>query len=113
MNERIRQLRTALGLSQKDFADRIGLKQSAISFIEKDGSTITEQNIKAICTQFFVNEDWLRAGRGEMILVNERNQQAFIEIYEQLSPVFQDYLIQSAANLLEAQRKLQKADEEA
>ena len=48
-----------------------------------------------------------------MILVNERNQQAFIEIYEQLSPVFQDYLIQSAANLLEAQRKLQKADEEA
>ncbi|WP_368044644.1 helix-turn-helix domain-containing protein, partial [Bittarella massiliensis (ex Durand et al. 2017)] len=45
MNDRIRQLRKALGLSQQEFAARIGRKQSAVSYLEKNGSTATEQNI--------------------------------------------------------------------
>lgn len=35
MNKRIRELRKALNLSQKDFAEKIGLKQNAISYMEK------------------------------------------------------------------------------
>ena len=46
MNSRIRELRKILNLNQKDFAQKIGLKQGAISYMEKNGSTITEQNIK-------------------------------------------------------------------
>lgn len=38
MNNRIRELRKALGLSQKEFAEKIGLKQNAISYMEKEGS---------------------------------------------------------------------------
>ena len=52
MNERIRKLRKALGFSQKEFAEKIGLKQNAISYMEKEGATVTEQNIKVICSQF-------------------------------------------------------------
>ena len=46
MNKRIRELRKVLNLSQREFANKIGLKQNAISYMEKSGSTVTEQNIK-------------------------------------------------------------------
>ena len=46
MNTRIRELRKTLNLNQKDFAQKIGLKQNAISYMEKSGATVTEQNIK-------------------------------------------------------------------
>ena len=49
MNKRIRELRKVLNLSQREFANKIGLKQNAISYMEKSGSTVTEQNIKNIC----------------------------------------------------------------
>lgn len=46
MNNRIRELRKTLNLSQREFAEKIGLKQNAISYMEKSRATVTEQNIK-------------------------------------------------------------------
>lgn len=106
MNARIRQLRKALNLNQKDFAEKIGLKQNAISYMEKSGFTVTEQNIKAICGQFGVNEGWLRTGDGKMFLENEKKQKEFFDIFDELSPVLQEYLIKTARELLEAQGRM-------
>ncbi len=106
MNTRIRELRKALDLSQREFADRIGLKQNAISYMEKGGSTVTEQNIKVICSQFSVNENWLRTGVGDMFVENDRKQKEFFAIFDELSPVLQDYLIHTARELLDAQSKM-------
>lgn len=107
MNNRIRELRKALDLSQKEFAEKIGLKQNAISYMEKNGFTITEQNIKVICSQFNVNENWLRTGSGKMFLENEKKQKEFFDIFDELSPVLQDYLIKTAKDLLDTQSKMQ------
>jgi len=107
MNHRIRELRTALNLSQREFAEKIGLKQNAISYMEKSGSTVTEQNIKAICFQFSVNESWLRTGSGTMFLENDKKRKEFFDIFNQLSPALQDYLIKTARDLLETQSKIQ------
>ena len=112
MNKRIRELRKALGLSQKEFANMIGLKQNAISYMEKEGATVTEQNIKTICAQFSVNENWLRTGEGKMILESEKKQREFFDIFDELSPALQDYLMKTAKDLLEAQAKLQSSDNE-
>ena len=106
MNTRIRELRKALGLSQKDFAQKIGLKQNAISYMEKTGATVTEQNIKAICSQFDANEHWLRTGSGDMFLGNEKRQKEFFDIFDALSPALQEYLIKTATELLDTQEKL-------
>lgn len=106
MNTRIRELRKALNLSQKDFGQRIGLKQNAISYMEKSGSTVTEQNIKTICSQFSVSENWLRTGSGKMFLENEKKQKEFFDIFDELSPALQEYLINTAKELLETQKKL-------
>lgn len=108
MNSRIRELRKALNLSQKKFAERIGLKQNAISYMEKNGSTVTEYNIRAICSQFSVNENWLRNGTGSMFLENDKKQEEFFNIFDELSPYLQDYLIKAAKDLLEIQTKMQR-----
>lgn len=111
MNTRIRELRKALDLSQKEFADKIGLKQNAISYMEKKDATVTEQNIKTICSQFCVNESWLRTGNGEMFMESDRKQREFFAIFDELSPVLQDYLIHTAKELLHAQAKLQPPED--
>ena len=66
INERIRLLRKELGLNQNDFAQRIGLKQGAVSKFEQSGSTVTEQNVSMICKEFNVDKRWLLTGEGTM-----------------------------------------------
>ena len=66
MNERIKQLRKALGLSGNDFGASLGVTRTAISLIETGKNNLTEQMIKSICREFKVNEDWLRNGEGDM-----------------------------------------------
>ena len=110
MNRRIYEIRKTLGLSQKDFAKNIGLKQNAISYMEKEGATVTEQNIKNICFQYNINECWLRNGTGNMFCESQKKQKEFFEIFNDLSPVLQDYLIKTGKALLETQDKIQVPD---
>lgn len=66
MNERIKELRTMLGLSTEKFGARVGVTRSAISRIENGVVNVTEQMQKSICREFNVSEEWLRHGTGEM-----------------------------------------------
>lgn len=65
INERIRTLRKQKGLNQKELGVKLGMGQAAISWIEQDGNTVTDQNILLICETFHINEKWLRTGEGE------------------------------------------------
>ena len=67
INQRIKEFRKSLHLNQEEFGKRIGLKNSAVSKMEKDGSTVIDQNIRLICTTFGVSERWLREGAGDML----------------------------------------------
>ncbi|WP_268824722.1 helix-turn-helix domain-containing protein [Anaerovibrio lipolyticus] len=66
INRRINLLRKQLGMIQQDFANKIGVQRVTISWMEKEGNTITKQNIKIICDTFNVSETWLLNGEGEM-----------------------------------------------
>ena len=59
-----------------------------------------------------VNESWLRTGAGKMFIENEKKQKEFFDIFDELSPILQDYLIKTAKDLLDAQSKMQAVDEE-
>ena len=76
MNERIKELRKTLGLSQEAFAERLGLKGSAVSHLESGRRNVTTQNINAICREFGVNEEWLRTGNGSMFEEMSRAEKA-------------------------------------
>ena len=75
MNQRIKQLRRSLNLTQQDFAERIGLKQNSIALIESGKRNISNQAVLSICREFNVNETWLRTGEGEMFNALSRDEQ--------------------------------------
>lgn len=66
INERFKQLRKSLGLSQEELGNKIGLSKSGISNIESGTRNVTDKHIKLICSEFPINEDWLRTGTGKM-----------------------------------------------
>ena len=68
MNERIKQIRRELGLTQAEFAERIGLKQNSIALIESGKRNISDQAVLSICREYGVNEEWLRTGDGDRFI---------------------------------------------
>lgn len=66
INERIKMVRSAEKMTLVEFGAIIGLGKSAISKMEQPGATIIDQNIKLICSELNVNENWLRTGEGDM-----------------------------------------------
>ena len=66
MNNRVKELRKHLLITQAEFAEKIGITNSALSRIESGANILTEQNIKSIVREFGVSESWLRTGEGEM-----------------------------------------------
>ena len=64
MNERIRQIRRELCLTQAEFASRIGSVQNTITGYESGRRNPSAPVISLICKEFGVNEEWLRNGTG-------------------------------------------------
>ena len=82
MNERIKQIRRELGLTQQEFAERIGLKQNSIALIESGKRNISDQAVLSICREYGINEDWLRTGWGEKRTSNSNSElEALTEKY--------------------------------
>lgn len=71
VNDRIKVLRSHLGLTQTEFGDKIGFKQNTIGQMESGSRGITDRTIILICQTFDISEAWLRTGRGEMFSLNE------------------------------------------
>lgn len=75
MNNRIKQLRNAMGLTQQQFADRLKLKRNTVATYEGGRSTPSDAAISLMCQEFNVNELWLRTGEGDMLCpVSRRNE---------------------------------------
>lgn len=68
MNERIKELRNSLKLTQNDFGVKIGVARNTIANYETGNRIPSNQIIISICREFNVNEKWLRTGEGEMIV---------------------------------------------
>lgn len=68
MNERFKVLRKKLGLSQDEFASRLGLTRGAVANIELGRTEPKPLFISLVCSVYDVSEHWLRTGEGEMFL---------------------------------------------
>lgn len=64
--ERVKEIRKSLNLTMEVFGQKVGVKKSAISKIEKGEVNVTDQMKKLICREFNVSYDWLEYGTGEM-----------------------------------------------
>lgn len=75
MGERFKQLRKKLGLSQIEFAKRLGLTRGAISNIEAGKVQPKPLLIDLICSTFRANKEWLVSGTGQMLAERSRDEQ--------------------------------------
>lgn len=75
MQNRIKEIRKANGLTQTDFGEKIGVKGNTITGYETGIRSPSDAIIVSICREFGVNESWLRTGEGEMLLPKSRGQE--------------------------------------
>lgn len=66
INERIRELRERLNISQTEFAENLGSGRGIIKNIEEGRTLPKPQLIDLIARVFNVNRTWLETGEGEM-----------------------------------------------
>lgn len=77
MNDRIKKLRQALGLSQDEFGRRLGVTRGAVTNIELNKVEPKPLFVDLICREFNVSEEWLRTGAGDMFQPKSRNEELF------------------------------------
>lgn len=68
MNERLKELRKILGLTQQEMADKIGVKRNTIATYESGKVDPSIRTIADICEKFDVREEWLRTGEEPMLV---------------------------------------------
>lgn len=68
LNERIKEMRKALNLTQQEFADQLGVTRNNIAGYETGKRNPSSAAISLICSKFNVNEQWLRTGEGKMFI---------------------------------------------
>ena len=107
IHERLRAVRSDLGLTQREFCAQIGMAQSTYAYMETGGREIKDAYIKLICKSFGVDEEWVRTGDGQMYLLEatDRDFSELLKVYDRLSPALQKYLLGQARELMELQKQ--------
>ena len=87
INERIKELRKALDLSQTEFGAALHVSRSVINNIERSSNATSpnELFIDNIITTFNVNPEWLLDGNGEMFREMSHNEKVAAFIGEALA----------------------------
>lgn len=100
INERVKQIRLVLNLTQKEMGQRLTLAQTYLSQIEKGDRDVTDKIFKIICLELNVREEYLRDGIEPMFNENEETiisevaaqyhlgdlDKAIMKIFLELSP---------------------------
>lgn len=66
LGERFKQIRKKLGMTQKEFAESLGVTQTTISGIEKNTANTSLTLAKLISIKYNITEEWIIDGIGQM-----------------------------------------------
>jgi transcriptional regulator with XRE-family HTH domain len=107
IGDRLRAVRKAVNLSQREFCKRVFTSQSFYGQIESGAKNGNERIYELICNKYKVNKDWLMTGKGEMFSETppDVELEQLIEIIKELDPLFRNYIIQQIKNLANLHRK--------
>jgi transcriptional regulator with XRE-family HTH domain len=92
INQRIKKVRAALRLNQREFSKLLSLSGGYIAGIEAEVRKVNGRLIKLIVSEFGVNEEWLVAGTGEMFSTPDLNGKSsrLVSLFNDLPPKQQD-----------------------
>jgi len=91
INQRIKELREKLKLNQREFSKLLSLSGGYIAGIEVNLRKVNDRLIKLIISQFGVNEDWLRLGKGDIFSKKKTDEKTvrILSLYNDLPSHFQ------------------------
>ncbi|GHV87060.1 hypothetical protein AGMMS50255_3560 [Spirochaetia bacterium] len=101
INQRVKQVREALELSQRNFSSILALSNGYIGGVETDVRKVNGRLIKLIVSEFGVNETWLCTGEGEMFTRNpDEKFTKLVGLFKELPPKYQEVVYQMIEVLL-------------
>ena len=105
VNDRIKQVRLALKLSQAKFCRGIPLTSGHYAEIELGNRKVNQRTIKLIAASYGVNEGFLRTGEGGMFDTSpDPKLEELIRLFSSLPVNFQDYILRQIKDLKKLHR---------
>ena len=111
IKDRLKALRSALNLKQREVAERLGLDVGAIGNWEAGTRAIPSTRIYQLCKEYNVRREWLERGEGEMFerpTETDKYVMIFSEFYDSLTPKFQEVFLRVAKDKLELDRSVNR-----
>jgi DNA-binding XRE family transcriptional regulator len=109
VNERIRQARQVLNMTQTAFSKAIYVSSGCTAEIENGHRAANDRIIRLICLTFGVNEQWLKTGEGEMFQSSPvERKERILGLFDQLNPKFQEYALTVIDQLIKLQNDQKK-----
>ena len=106
INQRVKELRKALKMTQVNFSRLISLSSGYLAGIETNKRIVNDRIIKLICFSYKVNEQWLRSGEGEMFAGNDDEQCIkLVSLFRELESKYRHYIIKEINLLLRMQNE--------
>ncbi|MCL2792268.1 MAG: helix-turn-helix transcriptional regulator [Spirochaetaceae bacterium] len=106
INERIKEARKALNMSQKDFAIAICLSNTYLADIENESRKANDRIVKLCSMVFGISEVWLKEGKGDMFYKSpDEKITRVVSIFNKLPLDYQDYALQQLEGLLKLRGK--------
>jgi transcriptional regulator with XRE-family HTH domain len=101
VNERIREVRKTLKLSQAEFAKAVFISNGYVAELECGHKNANDRIIHLISLTFGISQDWLKTGKGDMFYKTpDEKLQRMISLFNELPPKFQDYVMGQVEALL-------------
>jgi transcriptional regulator with XRE-family HTH domain len=99
---RLKQLRTELHLSIREFSRQIYISHSLYGEVELGHRKVSDRIIQLISSRFNVSKDWILAGKGEIFTAPppDIKLERVIEIYNTLDGLMKDCLLEQSNILL-------------
>lgn len=113
INNRIKQVRQYLNMSQFKFAKNLCLSGGYFAGIELETRRANDRIVRLISMTYGVNEEWLKTGKGEMYenYSGAKVEQA-IKAFRELKVEYQEYILNLVENLLDVQNVEMKKQQE-
>ena len=89
-NERLKEIRTKLGLTQRMFSESLEIKQGSYSDVERGKAGVSALLLKNLIRKYRVNPLWLCEGEGDMFILNGNNSTNSIQNKGASSSVISD-----------------------
>ena len=94
VNDRIKKVRLALGLSQAKFCRVIPLTRGHYAEIELGNRQVNQRTIKLLAASYGVNEGFLKTGKGEMFdTTPDPRLEEMIRLFSGLPEDFQNFVL--------------------